>query len=264
MNPNPNDGVPPIQLFSFPTSPYGLKVACYLAYMGLDYQFVGVSPITFQQVDFTNKRQVPVLKIGNEWKLDSHTIGLWIEEKFPDSQLLGASAKDREEIIAIDNWVNHQLIPALFRVLVDWPTTRAGLSNGWKLGKAVNRTAPIPRWVQWMWPVFLRKAKFIVALANSTDRNVSLQDSQKKLVSDFVERLAGGPFLGGKAHPTLADLSAFAAIVFPFRLDLKGDANWMDNQLVVTWINAVQQHLPDNPFLVDSQYLPNEAPRLAG
>jgi len=81
----------PIELFVFPTSPYAMKVACYLAYQQRDYQAIGVSPISFEQVAFTGRRQVPVLKIGNEWKQDSHDIGLWLEEKFPGSQLLGNS-----------------------------------------------------------------------------------------------------------------------------------------------------------------------------
>jgi len=257
---NPNKRASSIQLFSFPTSPYGIKVACYLAYLKLDYQFVGVSPITFEQVKFTGERQVPALKIGEEWKLDSQAIGLWLEETFPGSQLLGASATDREEILAVDNWVSHQLIPNLFRILVDWPSFITGLNNGWKLGHAVNQATPIPTWVRFMWPVFVRKAKFIVAMVNNLDRQKSLQQSQDKMVIDFVDLLKGGPFLGGRAHPTLADFSAFAIIVFPYKFGLQGDANWVDNRLVLKWINAVQQHMPDNPFLVDDSSLPNALP----
>jgi len=154
------------------------------------------------------------------------------------------------------------MIPHLFRVLVDWPTISTGFTNGWKLAHAVNRTTPIPLWVRWMWPLFLRKAKFIVALADSTNRHEALQFSQDKVVGDFIIRLDGGPYLGGRDHPTLADLSAFATMTFPYRFGLLGDANWFDNQLVISWIWAVQQHLPDNPFLVDDTYLPKELPRV--
>ena len=108
-----------------------------------------------------------------------------------------------------------------------------------------------------MWPIFVRKAKFIVALVNSMDRNEPLQRSQERLVGEFVDRLEAGPFLGGRNHPSLADLSAFAIIVFPYRFGLKGDANWLDNQQIRTWIDAVQQHLPDNPFLIDNEHLTN-------
>jgi len=84
MTISPSNKDSPIVLFAFPTSPYAIKVSCYLAYLKLDYQFVGVNPITFKQIEFSGKRQVPVLKIGDEWKLDSQAIGLWIEEKFVD------------------------------------------------------------------------------------------------------------------------------------------------------------------------------------
>lgn len=260
MSSNSIDGNHPIQLFAFPTSPYAIKVGCYLAYLGLDYQLVGVSPITFQQVKFTNKRQVPVLKIGDDWKLESEEIGLWLDEKIPAGRLLGSDDAERAEILTMDQWVGHQLIPAMFRLVVDWPSISTGFRNGWKLSHAVNRSSPLPRWVQFMWPLFVRKAKFITAMMNTLDRSQSLQQSQIKLVEEFEELLAGGPFLGGKSHLSLADLSAFAVIVFPYRFGLQGDANWMENPAVVNWISAVQQHLPENPFLVDSDLLPNSVP----
>jgi|GEM_PF-318675 len=252
--------ISPIQLFAFPTSPYAMKVGCYLAFLKLEYQFVGVSPVTFQQIKFTGRRQVPVLKIADEWKLDSQEIGFWLEDTFPGSKLLGDCATDRAEIIRLDNWVSENLIPAMFRVVVDWPTISTGFSNGWKLAHVVNQVTPIPRWVQLLWPLLLRKAKFIVALMDNIDRSKSLQQSQDKIICDFIELLDNGPFLGGRNSPSLADLSAFAIIVFPYRFDLRGDANWVDNHLVIAWITAMQRHLPDNPFLVDSRYLPRAIP----
>jgi len=240
-----------------------MKVGCYLAYQQLDYQLIGVSPITFKQVKFTGMRQVPVLKIGDEWKLDSEEIGFWLEDKFPGSQLFGASQADRTQIVELDKWVSHRLIPVMFRSVVDWPGFSAGFTNGWKLAGAVNRATPIPRWVQLMWPLFLRRAKFILALVDTLDRSESLQQTQKKTINNFVELLDEGPFLGGRDHPSIADLSAFPIIVFPYRFGLKGGGNWLDDPTVMEWISAVQKFLPDNPFLVDSGQLRHALPGIS-
>ena len=91
-----------IKLLSFPTSPFGWKVGCYLAYKNLNYEFVGVSPITFKQVAFTNKKQVPVLSIDDEWRLESSDIGIWLNEKFPEKNILGNTAEEKDLILSID------------------------------------------------------------------------------------------------------------------------------------------------------------------
>lgn len=260
MNTDTASKAHPIQLFAFPTSPYAMKVGCYLAYQGIEYELIGVSPITFKQVEFADKRQIPVLKIGEEWKQESTDIGLWLEEKFPGSSLLGNTESEKAEILELDKWISDQLIPSMFRVVVDWPSTSIGFSNGWRLASAVNQSSPIPRWVRMMWPVFLRKAKFINDMIDTLDRSKPLQQSQISLIDDFVNLLDGGPFLGGKERPTLADLSAFPIIVFPYRFGLMGDAKWFENTRVVDWVDAVQQHLPANPFLVKNAQLPRELP----
>lgn len=249
-----NDGSG-IRLFSFPTSPYAMKVGCYLAYKKLNYELVGVSPITFKQVAFTDRKQVPVLSINEDWKLESSEIGVWLDEKFPDRAILPESQADRERVFAIDQWISDQLIPTMFRAVVDWPSTGVGMKNGWKLARAVNESTPMPFWVQKMWPILIRKAPFIVSMVNEQDRSVSLKDAQQKLVDEFIEHLADGPFLGGLQRPTLADLSAYPIITFPYRFGLQGDADWRSHSAIARWIKDVEKHLPENPFLVGSQLL---------
>jgi len=250
-----NESSSSIKLYAFPTSPYAIKVACTLAFKKIDYEFVGVSPITFKQVKFTGKRQVPVLQISEKWKLESSEIGYWIDEQFPDAPLLGTSSKERAQIIALDNWVSERLIPSVFRLIVDWPSIGTGVSNGWKLAKAVHFATPLPIWVRMMWPFLIRRAPFIASIVEGLDRSKSLQDSQSELITEFVELLDDGPYMGGMEMPSLADISAYSSIVFPFRFGLEGDANWFDNPRVVEWINNINQYLPDNPFLVGDDLL---------
>lgn len=247
-----------IQLFAFSTSPYAMKVACYLAYKNIDFKFEGVSPVTFKEVSFTGRKQVPVLKINDEWRLESSEIGKWLEEKFPQRPMLGLSATERALILTIDQWVSNQLIPSMFRLVVDWPSISTGLSNGWKLAAAVNQVTPLPRWLRLMWPILLRRANFIQALMMNVDRSKTHKESQKAVISQFVEHLQSGPYLGGLKQPTLADFSAYPVIVFPYRFGLGGSENWLSEKKVSSWASLVQQHLPENPFLVPESLLVRE------
>ena len=244
-----------IRLYTFPTSPYAMKVGCYLAYKKLAYELVGVSPISFKQIAFAKKRQVPVLSIGDEWKQESSEIGIWLDETFPERGMLPEDASKRNLVLSIDSWISQQLIPTMFRAVVDWPSTRVGLSNGWKLSRAVNESTPIPFWVQKMWPIFVKKAPFIVAMVDELDRSVPLKSAQQKIVSEFKAHLGDGPFLGGLEQPTLADLSAYPIITFPYRFGMQGDADWRGAPSISSWIKAVEKHLPKNPFLVGAHLL---------
>ena len=93
--------------------------------------------------------------------------------------------------------MSEQIIPNMFRMVVQWPSIGAGLNNGWNLATAVHRATPLPYWVRLMWPFFIKKAKFIKAMVHQLDLSVSLKGAQEKNINDFVTHLKAGPFLGG-------------------------------------------------------------------
>ena len=101
-------------LYTYPTSPYGMKVGCYLKYKQLEYKFVPVNPVTNRQIRFTRQRQVPVLKIGDEWRKESSDLGIWLHELFPERPLLGQNEAQKHRIIEIDQWISHSFIPSVF------------------------------------------------------------------------------------------------------------------------------------------------------
>ena len=74
----------PIRLYSYPTSPYTQKVGRYLNYKKLDFELVGVNPITSAEIAFAGQKRVPVLNVGDEWRLESSELGLWLEERYPE------------------------------------------------------------------------------------------------------------------------------------------------------------------------------------
>ena len=65
-----------ITLYGYATSPYVRKTAAFLYYKRLDFDHVPVNPTDpAATIGFTGKTQVPVLKIGDEWKLDQSQRG---------------------------------------------------------------------------------------------------------------------------------------------------------------------------------------------
>ena len=68
--------------------------------------------------------------------------------------------------------------------------------------------------------------------------------------------------MGGHQRPSLADLSAFPAIAWPYRLGLEGTPDWFDNSEINNWVHAVQAHLPGNPLLIDQRLNARDVPAL--
>lgn len=239
-----------IELFGFPTSPYTLKVAGYLGLKGLNYRFIGVSPITYREVAFATRRQVPVLKVNDEWRQDSDDIGVWLDALFPDTPLLPSEPSRADVVHAINEWINHAVIPGMFRLSVDWPSLRTGLHNGWSLSRTVNKSTHLPLWVRLLWPVLVRKAGFIHKIVAPLDRSEPLPDFQQRLIQECVEHLAAGPFLGGEAEPTLADASLYPLVLFGGQLGLKGDTPWLESEPIRHWAARMESRLPLPPTLI--------------
>jgi glutathione S-transferase len=96
----------PIILYGYPTSPYVMIVACFLRFKQLPFKYIPVNPVGPVAIKFTKQRQVPVLSIGEEWRTDSTPLGIWLNEVYPDNNILGSSESSRQKILAIDNWVS--------------------------------------------------------------------------------------------------------------------------------------------------------------
>ncbi|MEM8800125.1 MAG: glutathione S-transferase family protein [Pseudomonadota bacterium] len=244
-----------IKLYGYVTSPYVMKVRCFLNFKALDHQFVHVRPGTNEQIKFTGQTQVPVLEIDGEWRKDSSPLGIWLEDLFPERPYLGADEDDRARIFAVDDWVSNRMIPARFREALDpdnkWRATR----NGWRLAQVVNGGTPIPLKWRLAWPFVLKKAKFIQDLANTTDRNQPIAEMRSDILNELEAHLADGPFLGGRKTPSMADLSAFPILVSGYLMGMVGPFGWLDRPKLVQWAKAVQSELPTNPLPCDDRFV---------
>ncbi|MFT6406699.1 MAG: glutathione S-transferase [Arenicella sp.] len=244
-----------IQLFSYPTSPYAQKVGCYLDYKGLEFNLVGVNPMTNDQIKFTRQRQVPVLQIGDQWRKGSSEIGLWLEQLYPEKPILPAAPSERDRILQIDKWISDSLIPSVFRSAVEWQSSVDSITNGWKLSRAVNNATPLPMFVRLIWPFAVKRAPFIVNMVKQLDLTESMDEMLLRLQGEFVEQLQGGVFLGARSEPSMADLSAFPVVVNAYMMGMRAKRFILDRPEINAWAKQVSSYLPENPLLVDDKFL---------
>ncbi len=244
-----------ISLYTYATSPYGQKVACYLKYKQLDFNWVPVNPLNNEQIAFTKQKQVPVLKIGDEWRKDSSPLGIWLDQLYPEKPILPTEPDERELILNIDQWISDSLIPSYFRNAVEWQNTWHSIQNGWLLARTVSDGTPLPLYIRLIWPFAVKRAKFIVQMTNALDLKESLVDMNKRLQKEFIEKLQGGPFLGGQQTPSLADLSAFPVITSSTFMGMKRTQSLIDEPLILAWSKRVHEHLPKNPMLAAEHLL---------
>lgn len=250
---------PKIKLYGYPTSPFVIKVGCYLKYKQLDFEFVPVDPIKREQIKFSGQRQVPVLTIGEgeqiEWKADSLQIGLWLDERFPDKPILGADATERTQILDIDAWVSKWLLPARFRSAVIWVSARDSIRNGWMLSSAMNNAISIPLPLRVLYPWIIKRTDFIKNIIRDVDLDEPHWDMHERLADELTAHIAGGPYMAGHDQVSLADLSTYSTVIFSYLTGLHGRNVYLERPEIVDWCKRVQSHLPDNPLLVPDSYL---------
>lgn len=245
-----------IKLYGYSTSPFVRKVAACLYYKQLPFEHVPVNPVDPANVlAITGKRQVPVLTIGDEWKLDSTPIALWLDEVFPERPLLPKDPKARETVLKIDQWMNEIFFPSYFRAAVDGPKDLQSKFRGWRLAAIVSAHTPLAEHMRHRWPDLLGFAPFILKMVEPLDRSESLKDMQMRIGMDMLGHLGGGPFLGGMARPTLADFALYPQLVFPYMAGLSDKIPSDAVPQLKTWRQSVAEFLPKNPILVPDEFI---------
>lgn len=244
-----------IQLFSYPTSPFAQKVGCYLKYKQLDFKLIPVNPMTNAEIAFTHQRQVPVLKIGDEWRKESSELGLWLDQLYPNKPLMPDSEALKQAVLETDAWISRSLLPSIFRYAVEWQNSWYSIHNGWRLSRAVNNATPLPMIARVMWPFGVKRAKFILDMVNEMDLSESIPQMNTRLQEEFIEHLNGGPFFAGHNQPTLADFSAFPAVTSGYFMGMKTCQSLIEHPELAAWAKRVYAYLPDNPLLVPDKLL---------
>ena len=241
-----------VRLYGYATSPFVVKAGVFLKYKQIPFEFVPVNPVFPKQQlsQFPRQRKVPVLTIDDQWRADSTPLGIWMEEVFPERPILGDTPEETDRILALDQWVSDQLLMGRFRQAMEWENTWDALRNGWTLSRIIHACTPIPFAIRKAWPFIVKRVPFVRRYGNSVGQQESLPAMRERQRREFLAHLGDGPFLGGRARPSLADLSAYTAIVMPHLIGMRGRSVFLEEPTIVDWCRRLQAELPANPLVV--------------
>jgi glutathione S-transferase len=253
---------PSVRLYGYATSPFVVKVGVFLKYKQVPFDFVPVNPAfpKRQLHPFKGQRRVPVLTIGDEWRADSTPLGIWLDEVFPERPILGHTPEDTQQILAMDKWVNDELIMGRFRQAMEWENPVNALRNGWTLSRIIHACTPIPFALRKAWPIVVKRVGFVRRFGSSVGPSESLPAMRARQCDELVAHIGNGPFLGGRDRVSLADLSAYATVVMPHLVGMHGPEPFLDNATVVAWCQRVQAQLPANPLVVPDHLIRRALP----
>ena len=239
-----------IKLYGYSTSPYVRKVGCCLYYKKLAFEFVPVNPTNPTEIAFTHQTQVPVLQIGDEWRTDSTPLAQWLDELFPEEPLFGQSQQDKEEILALDDWVTNSLILSSFRTVHDAPMTARLRQTAWRLAAIVSSQTPLADEVRNAWPHILQTAPFIKHMMCNVDTSESVKEMRDRIGMELIQHLQGGPFFGGRTVPSLVDFAIFPQLVFGYMVGYEDKLAVAQVPELRDWVESIAQYLPKNSILV--------------
>lgn len=248
--PNEQGREPKIRLYTYAMSPYAAKVHCFLLYKRLSFECFYINPLRVRQ-DLPVGKQIPVLTVGQESRADSTPIGLWLDELFPDRPLLlPPNGEERDRLVALNDWVSNHVIPRTFRFYPGPGIDR--FLNGWKLGHVMARTARggIPLLIRAGWPLLIANVPFARRLVAMADDGLPVLEAKRKLYDDFVARLEGGAFLGGREVPSMADLSAYPQFALFFAIGFRGGDDILACPELVEWMRRMRAYVSGEPAFI--------------
>jgi glutathione S-transferase len=207
-------------LYHYPLSPFSRKVRLLLAEKGLTFQlmtenfwerrrsFLAMNPAS----------QVPVLIEHNENEeplvlSDSTAICEYLEEKYPDINMIGNNLSERAEIRRLAGWFNNKFYYEVTKYVLD--------------------------------------EKVFKALKNQGEPNSLCIRAAKTNILDHLDYiqflLKDRTWLAGERF-TLADITAAAQISV---LDFLGDVPWDRNEKVKHWYSLIKSRPSFRPFFDD-------------
>lgn len=251
-----------VKLYGYATSPFVVKVGVFLKYKQIPFDFVPVNPVApkKQLGKFPGQRQVPVLTIDDEWRADSTPLGIWLDEVFPERPILGEDPSDTDRILAMDQWVNDQLLMGAFRHAAQWDNRWDAIRNGWTLSTILHYSTPLPFFLRKAWPFIIQRVGFVRRFGDSVDQGETLREMRERQRDEFLAHLGNGPYLGNRQRVSLADLSAYSSLMTPHLIGMRPRSTFLDNPVIVDWCRRVQTELPANPLVVPDHLLVRSLP----
>ena len=212
----------PPTLFTYALSPYGMKVYWALIHKRISFNLTYVSPDQ-SEIAFTRQTVVPVLQVGDAWKLDSGPICRWLDDLHPHTRIAGDGLEEQQAIEDADAWVTNNVIGLSFRSFIEDDTRLSAFRNGRKLANAMRSTSGgVPWWMQFVWVHVLRRTAFVRNDAGRTDMTVSLAEFRQAMVRTIEQMISPSGYLAGTPGPSYADIALFAQMVGNATLGFEG------------------------------------------
>jgi glutathione S-transferase len=100
-----------LELYQWELSQYSEKVRLILDYKGLEYRKIEVVPGIGQVELFrlTGQTQVPVLKDGHKYIVDSTAIAKYLDLEYPDRPLIPTDPKKRATALLVEDWADESI-----------------------------------------------------------------------------------------------------------------------------------------------------------
>ncbi|MBW4632698.1 MAG: glutathione S-transferase family protein [Iphinoe sp. HA4291-MV1] len=100
-----------LELYQFELSQYSEKVRLILDYKGLEYRKIEVTPGIGQVELFrlSGQRQVPVLKDGSRYIVDSTEIAKYLDSQYPERPLIPTDPKKRGLCLMMEEWADESI-----------------------------------------------------------------------------------------------------------------------------------------------------------
>ncbi len=236
---------PEITLYIYASSPFAAKTYFYLIYKRLKFKVVYVHPLKRTEIAFTNQAIIPVLKIGEEWRLESSDHGQWLEERFPEYTILGETEQERKSLIALEAEISGILMPAAFRSMAQPRTFMEQMREGWNLGRIMHQTSKTPLALVPIWPLLIRRAPFLKHAAFMFAPDLTGEAFQEKVLNEMERLIGEGPFFGGHDRISQADLTAYSAVYISNQIPLTGAPRFFERSIIQRWVKAVETQLPE-------------------
>ena len=245
-----------VKLYGYANSPFVRKTACFLYYKEIEFEHIPVNPIEpHTTIGFTNKTRVPVLKIGEDWKLESSEHAFWLDEVFPEKPLCPRTGESR--IREIDNWISNTYLTSLFRLAIDGEINLDFRRIAWRLAALISAHTPLPEKIRNKWPDILQHAPFIQDMACHMNLDESYKDMQSKIILELANHIGEGPYIGGFETPTMLDLAVYPNIIWNYTFGLDDQLSVAKNPIIMSWLQRISKHLPANPCLTPDNMMIN-------
>jgi glutathione S-transferase len=192
-----------LELYQWELSQYSEKVRLILDYKGLDYRKIEVTPGMGQVELFrlTGQKQVPVLKDGHKYIVDSTAIAKYLDSEYPDRPVIPTNPKKRATALLLEDWADESIgvkgRKALFAAISQDQSFRKSLLP-------VSTPDFFKSMIEGVPADFLSVLGFGVGF--SPDVVSSAIASLRQDLDILTELLADSPYLLGD-EPTIADLT---------------------------------------------------------